>query len=256
MTSAAAAASARGAAVPTIVAIGGGELGQHETLPIDREIVRLTGLASPRALFIPTASGDAEGYRASFEAVYGGELGCRVDALCVARERMPYEEIERRILGADLIYVGGGNTLAMMRRWRLLGIDRALRLAWERGIVLAGLSAGANCWFRHATSDAPRFADPNDLTLLRVRGLGFLAATGSPHHLTEPHRRQGLIDVMRRTPGTGLAIDDWAALEVRADRYRVLRARQDAGIHKVRFDRGRLLHEPIPDEGDLSEIMP
>ena len=94
---------------------------------------------------------------------------------------MAYEEIERRILGADLIYVGGGNTLAMMRRWRLLGVDRALGLAWERGIVLAGLSAGANCWFSHYITDSIPGGGSR-------AGLGWLPGTFCPHLDSEPWR--------------------------------------------------------------------
>jgi len=45
-----------------IVAVGGGDLRQLETLPIDREIIRLTARKRPNALFIPTASSDSREY--------------------------------------------------------------------------------------------------------------------------------------------------------------------------------------------------
>ena len=45
-----------------LVAIGGGQLAERETLAIDREIVNLTGKTRPRALFIPTASSDSREY--------------------------------------------------------------------------------------------------------------------------------------------------------------------------------------------------
>ena len=54
----------------------------------------------------------------------------------------------------DVIYVGGGNTANMLAIWRVHGIDRALREAWERGAVLGGWSAGANCWFEDSVTDS------------------------------------------------------------------------------------------------------
>ena len=64
-----------------IIAIGGGELRKNETLKIDKEIVRLTGKKHPKALFIPTASGDPKGYCDTFREVYGNTLGCKIDFL-------------------------------------------------------------------------------------------------------------------------------------------------------------------------------
>lgn len=93
-----------------LVAIGGGELKDLDTLLIDREIVKLTGKKHPRALFIPTASGDADGYWQTFQKVYGEMLGCKPEVLYLVRETPSRKEIKEKILGADLIYVGGGNT--------------------------------------------------------------------------------------------------------------------------------------------------
>jgi dipeptidase E len=219
--------------VPTIVAIGGGELRERETLPIDREIVRLTGKQCPRALFVPTASSDAEGYCDTFRAVYGGELGCTTDVLWLYERFDSPADAERRLAAADLVYVGGGNTLKMMRRWRRLGIDRMMIDAWRRGAVMSGVSAGAICWFRYGTSDSRRFYDPTDETLIRVRGLGLVDAVVSPHHVREPHRDAGLRGVMSRTAGVGLALDDNAALVLRGDRYSLLTSAPGVSVSKV-----------------------
>jgi len=54
-----------------------------------------------------------------------------------------YEEMEQAVLSSDIVYVGGGNTLKMMRRWRKLRFDRILEEAYARGVVLCGISAGA-----------------------------------------------------------------------------------------------------------------
>jgi peptidase E len=87
-------------------------------------------------------------------------------------------------LSQDVIYVGGGNTAAMLAVWRQHGVDAILREAWERGIVLCGASAGANCWHEASTTDSfgPALAPLLD-------GLGFVPGSFSPHYDVEPLRR-------------------------------------------------------------------
>ena len=80
-----------------IVAIGGGELGMLETAEIDKRIIELTGKTRPKALFIPTASGDAAGYVETFETCYGKEFGCQTRTLNL-------------IQNPPDLNVGGGNT--------------------------------------------------------------------------------------------------------------------------------------------------
>src|SRR5882724_8111442 len=126
----------------TIVAIGGGEIRTRETLPIDREIIRLSKKKNPRLLFIPTASSDSEIYWKRVREYFGGFLKCKTDVLLLIKEQPSKQQIRTRILSADIIYVGGGNTLQMMRIWRRLGVGKLLISAYEKGAVLAGISAG------------------------------------------------------------------------------------------------------------------
>ncbi len=112
-----------------IVAIGGGELRNSETSDIDREVIRLTGKPRPKALFIPTASYDSVDYWTAFQSVYGEDLGCDTNVMYLLADHPPLQQIEEMILTSDLIYVGGGNTLKMMRRWRKLGVDQMLKAA-------------------------------------------------------------------------------------------------------------------------------
>ena len=64
-----------------LVAIGGGDMAKGDTLAIDKEVVSLTGKDRPKALFLPTASGDSKERSQVFQDVYGTELGCDVDVL-------------------------------------------------------------------------------------------------------------------------------------------------------------------------------
>lgn len=216
-----------------LVAIGGGEIKNLDTLPIDREIVRLTGKKHPKALFIPTASGDAEGYWQTFQKVYGDILGCRPDVLYLIRENPANKEIEEKILGADLIYVGGGNTLKMLKTWRKKGVDKLLTKAYEQGTVLSGLSAGAICWFAYGCSDSRRFSNTEDTSFMRIKGLRLVNLTISPHHIREKHRDNGLVKLMQKTPGVAVALDDNCALEIINGKYRLIASKKGAGAKKV-----------------------
>ncbi len=240
-----------------IVAIGGGDLGKLETLPIDRRIVGLSRKARPRALFVPTASGDSEGYWEAFKQVYGGRLGCRTDVLFLLGKRRPArKEIGRKISIADIIYVGGGNTLRMIRLWRRLGIDVLLAGALSKGCVLCGLSAGAICWFRYGTSDSRKFWAKPSSRAMRVSGLGFVWATFSPHHRREKvWRDRAIARTIGRTPGAGLAVDDCAAIEISGSRYRILRSRKSARVFKV-MRRGRKISRTRPPgSGALADLL-
>ncbi len=238
----------------TIIALGGGELRELETLSIDEEIIARTGKRSPRVLFIPTASGDSVSYWNTFNKVYGRRLGCRTDLLNLITADHAPSDISRTISSADAIYVGGGNTLKMMRRWRFLGVDTMLREAYERGTVLSGLSAGAICWFAHGTSDSRRFYNPSNDRLIRVRGLGLVDALFSPHHLTEPARERGIADIMRRTPGVGLAVDDCAAILITGGNYRIIGSRPDVGVRRVFVRRGETIIEPIAATDEMRPL--
>ena len=87
------------------------------------------------------------------------------------------------------------------------GVDRALKRAWEAGVVLSGISAGSNCWFEASTTDSfGPLAALND-------GLGLVRGSHSPHYDGEPARRP----TFQRLIGAGdlpdgLAADDGVAL--------------------------------------------
>jgi dipeptidase E len=214
-----------------IVAIGGGELGSEGMLPIDREILRLAESPAPRALFVPTASSDSTDQCDKFRAVYG-ELGCSVDVLLLCARVPSRDELEETILTADIIYVGGGNTLRMLRLWRETGVDELLRAAGRRGAVLCGTSAGANCWFRFGLTDSLKFESPDDWTYTRAHGLELIEVNCCPHYHSE-RREEHFKNLIAQYGGLGIALDDHAALAVRNDEFRVVVGHSRAHAYRV-----------------------
>lgn len=238
-----------------IVAIGGGEIGRPrekgkgnypvETTPIDREIIKLTGKKNPRLLFLPTASGDSEGYCEVMKKHFGERLGCKIDFLYTVKKKMSFREMRLKVLESDIIYVGGGNTLNMLNIWREMGLDDILREAYNRGIVLSGVSAGANCWFRYASSDSRPKMGKDNYGFIRINGLDLVPLTISPHHTREQKREKALINIMRRTPGVGIALDDCSALEIVDGNYRIISSKKGANAHLVYWNKGKLNYRLI-----------
>lgn len=235
-----------------IVAIGGGELEFRETLRIDRFIVELTGRCSPSALFIPTASGDAPGYCQTFDRIYGRRLGCRTEHLCLLGRPEDRSRMAERIRQADLVYVGGGNTLRMMRLWRRLGVDKLLARAGKDGTVLSGLSAGAICWHEWGHSDSRAFAGTPRWNHIRVTGLGFEKGIFCPHVDAEKrHRPFGKMVV--RHGVLGIACDNHAAVYYDGSKAVAVSSRAKARAWVYRERRGRLIVDGYAD-GEPLEI--
>jgi dipeptidase E len=220
----------------TIVGIGGGDMEALETWDIEKRVVELTGRTDPKALFVPTASYDSVERWEVFKGLYGGRLGCRTDVLYLLNRNTGQDELEERILSADIIYVGGGNTLKMMRRWRKLGVDKLLKEAHDRGIVLAGRSAGMICWFKYGHSDSMAFYNPDRWSYVRVKGMGFIDAIGCPHYNGETAgvpRESEFQSMVSRHTELGIAVDNHCAIEFVDDGYRVITSRPDVGAYRV-----------------------
>ena len=165
-----------------IVAIGGGNIRTRGTAAIDREIIRLSKKKNPKLLFIPTASSDSEMYWKHAQEYFGEFLKCKTDVLFLVKEPPSKIQIQAKIRAADIIYVGGGNTLMMMRVWRRLGVDKLLKAAYEKGAVLSGISAGAICWFDSGHSDSMSFYNPRKWKYINVKGLGLIRGIFCPHY--------------------------------------------------------------------------
>ncbi len=222
-----------------IIAIGGGSLKKKQTLPLDKYIVSLTGKKSPRALFIPTASGDDEEYSGAFDRVYGAMLGCRTDHLLLYRKPDDRAAAAKKIRAADLVYVGGGNTLRMMKLWRRFGIDRLLIAAGHQGTVLAGLSAGAICWHEWGHSDSRAYSGRKNWSYIKVRSLGLRPGLYCPH-LDSERRHASFRKMVLRDRMTGIACDNFAAIHYDDVNATCITARKKAQVYIYLYSNGQV----------------
>ncbi len=224
-----------------IVGVGGGNMDALETWAIEKSIVELTGKANPRTLYLPTASYDNPEWWDVFNRVYRDRLGCKTEVLYLLHREPSREELRQQILSQDLIYAGGGNTLKMMNRWRKLGVDQVLREAYDRGIVLAGRSAGMICWFQYGHSDSLSYYNPESWKYIRVKGMGFLPGIGCPHYNSGTGgllRKDDFHAMVVKHPESGIAVDNHCAVQFVDGTYRVVTAQPGVGAYAVR-KRGR-----------------
>lgn len=164
-----------------IIAIGGGEMKNCDTLKIDEYIAseakKAAGERRACGLFIPTASHDCMPYYNTFHKVYTGKFNVKTDvALTVGRE-FDSERMKEKFQKADFIYVGGGDTVFMIEHWKQSGLLAMIEDAYHRGVLLCGLSAGAICWFEDMYSDSVVEGD-----YAMYSGLGWIKGKISPHY--------------------------------------------------------------------------
>ncbi|MCC7406156.1 MAG: peptidase E [Bdellovibrionales bacterium] len=187
-----------------IVAMGGGGFSMEPDNPLlDKYVLALTGKMRPKICFVGTASGDAQGYIDNFYKAFS-RLECEPTHLSLFRGTSP--DLAGLVLSQDVVYVGGGNTRNMLALWREWGLDQILRQAWERGVILCGISAGSICWFDQGVTDSI----PGQLSALD--GLGFLPESNCPHYDGEKERRPAYHRLVKDGQiQPGLAADDGVA---------------------------------------------
>jgi peptidase E len=206
---------------PTIFAMGGGGFTMEPENPaLDEFILSLATAQIPKILLLPTASGDAGSQEAQFQATFG-DRPCEPSVLSLFRlgEGGPID-LRATILAQDIVYVGGGSMRNLLAIWRVHEMDDILREAWQSGVILAGLSAGAMCWFAGGVTKSS--GEPEV-----TKGLGLLPGSFSVHADGDPNRlpvyEQAVAE--RRLPA-GWAADDGVGLLFRGrDLTRVVSSR-------------------------------
>ncbi len=210
-----------------IVAMGGGGFSMEpDNLALDRYVLEQTQRPRPRVCFLSTASGDAESYCLNFFAAFA-QLDCQASTLSLFRPHTA--DLKSFLLAQDVVYVGGGNTKSMLALWREWEVDAILREAWSDGTILAGISAGAICWFEQGVTDSY----PGTMSVMSC--LGFLPGSCCPHYDGESERRPAyhrFLSAGQIMPGYG--IDDGAALHFVDDQlWKVVSSRPSARAYAV-----------------------
>jgi peptidase E len=209
---------------------------------LDDFVLSLAGCDMPRILFLPTASGDTTAQINAFKARFTDRT-CVPEYLSLFRLRESTRTLQETVLAQDIVYVGGGSMRNLLAIWHAHGLDRLLVDAWQQGTVLAGLSAGAMCWFHAGITRSSGPPEP-------IAGLGLLEGSLTVHADGEPERLPAWLAAVRQgtLPG-GWAVDDGVGLLFRGKRLeRVVSSRPGAAAQRVDAVEGELVRHRLQPE--------
>lgn len=215
-----------------IIAMGGGGFSMEPDNPLlDRYILKEAETANPKICFLPTASGDSGQYISRFYSFFNDQ---NCDPSHLSLFNPPSRDLESFVLEKDILYVGGGNTKNLLALWKEWGLDSILRKAWEEGVILAGLSAGAICWFEQGVTDS--YGDG----LEPINCLGFLKGSNCPHYDGETERRPAYHKLMETNKlHSGIALDDGVAIHYKEKEiHKIVSSRPNAKAYSVSLEKG------------------
>jgi dipeptidase E len=224
-----------------IVAMGGGGFSMEPRNPRldDFVLSRVRRKRRPRVCFVGTASGDSDWYIRRFHETFPPSRAAATHLTFFGRT---VSDLKSFVMDQDVIYVGGGSSANMIAVWRLHGFDKVLRAAWNAGVVMAGISAGAICWFEDGVTDS--FGMPYRPL---GDGLGLLRGACCPHYDGEKERRPVSMRLIKRGFPATLALDDGAAAHFVGTRLKeVVSSRLKARAFRITLRRGVAVEIAIP----------
>ena len=185
-----------------IIAIGGGGFTHHSDESLDQFVLDQSKKINNKIGFLATASKDDKEKISSFYKRFGN-----IDSeLSHFNLTLNVDGFSEWILEKDIIYIGGGNTVFMLEIWRKYKLEQIFKNAYEKGIILSGVSAGAVCWFDWILSDSvgPGF-NP-------LRGINLISGSCTPHSSNIKRINQFESDIKDSKLPNGIAIDDGVAV--------------------------------------------
>ncbi len=218
-----------------LMLIGGGDIGKsgtkYETGAIDEKIVKLSGKKKPNFLFIGLASDFADSYYKLIKDIYKS-LGCETGK--ISNKTLTHiEVVEEKIKKADIIYIGGGDTVKLVKVLKNNGIDKMLKEKLNTESVLAGISAGAIAYLKNGLSDTEIINNISD-NYVKVDGLGFIDYMFVPHFSSDPKKKEDLEKILEDNKNKlALCVDNCAAIEFTDQSISVIKSDEKAKAYKA-----------------------
>lgn len=237
-----------------IVAIGGVDLGTTLNL-IEKEIIKLSNKNNPKVLYIPTASGDETKNYRLIKEIFKTQYQCQVDVLFLVKETPTENEIREKVFSSDIIYIGGGTTSVLMEYFKKFNMDKILNEAYEREIVLAGISAGAICFGQFWYEEKIKLDNKDDDKYIKISCLNFIPLNFYPHYNNSvlDGRFKRILDNQKL-----IGIDNNCAIEFVGHSYRIITTRDSANAYTVCVNNDEVMKESIVKNlnfRDINELL-
>jgi len=185
-----------------IIAIGGGGFTHQLDASLDQFVIDQSKKTKNKIGFLATASKDDENKINLFYKRYKNTRS----ELSHFNLTSALDGFSEWIINKDIIYIGGGNTVFMLNIWKKNKLESIFKNAYEKGIILSGVSAGAVCWFDWILSDS---AGPGFNPL---RGINLISGSCTPHSSNFERINQFESDIKNNKLPQGIAIDDGVAV--------------------------------------------
>lgn len=235
-----------------IVAIGG--VDPNSTLDvIEKEIIKLSNKKNSKVLYLPTAGGDDSRNYNLVKEIFETQHGCKVDVLFLIKNNPTENEIRDKVFSSDIIYVGGGSVSVLMKYFKKFSMDKILKEAYEKEIVLAGISAGAICWGRHYYKEKRDLEIPEISEYIKIDCLNFLEFNFCPHYNNDEFVKE-FDKIIKEKNLVGIALDNNCAIEFVDDKYRVITSSDDANAYKVNKQEIKIIKEVILKDSNFRSI--
>lgn len=209
--------------------VGGGEVGRgestYETKEIDVEAVKMTEKENPNFLFIGLASSFSDSYYDTMKKIYKN-LGCNCAYLKKKNILNNPQIVKDKIEKADLIYIGGGDTIKLVNDIKKYGIDSLLEEAYQKGTVLLGISAGALLLSNGGFSDSLILRGESDKHIF-VKGLGLLNIDFCPHYKSNPKKDAELKNYLLENEHKIYCLENCTALKILDNAYEIIKSNQN-----------------------------
>jgi len=222
-----------------IVAIGGGGFGRNNlSYLIEKYILDLSENISPKICFLPTATGDDDTYIVRFYSIFN-RLNCKPSHIEFFKRTT---NIRNHIMEQDIVFVGGGNTKSMLAIWNDWGMSDLLNEAYNKGVIMSGVSAGAICWFTSGITDSW----DNELRILPC--LDFIRGTCCPHYDEEPSRIPYVKKILLEEKVTNcIAIEGGSAIHFIDDKpFKNVSFKKNKNTYNVLLDNNDIVENPFP----------
>ena len=217
--------------------IGGGEVGRgdtsYETKKIDEEIVKMTGKEHPNLLFIGLASSYSDSYYDVIKKNFKN-LGCTPVYLKKNNLIHNPDIVMQKFLDADIIYVGGGDTVKLLEKIEEYHLVPYFDDALQRNVVLAGISAGAILFSLKGFSDAYILRGKKDYYDF-IHGLGYTPISITPHYHQDPIKKKELKDYLKYHHDIVYGLENGTALKIEDNTMTVIHSLEHSKAYEVSY---------------------
>ncbi len=208
-----------------IIVIGGSYGGSDRCGCIPEYMIRSAKNEHPVITVLPTGRSDE--YDESLESPenkYYLDNGCsEVRVLKVMSMEPNDPKIRETILTSDIVFATSGNLKNIMEHWTRTHTDDVLREAYQKGIVLAGSSAGAMSLCARGYDDCGL-----DHSKMFVDALGIIPICFCPHYDDATWKDFNVQVKQQRL--CGVAAENGIALEYKDGKYAIIKERNGSAF--------------------------